>query len=109
MPERKSFTQSMAKAGKKVLATDTAQGVIGAVADKMEEIAVDKADDAAETVKERAASAGGRKPPRPTKSAKKKSSAKRTGAKRSSAKRTGAKRTGAKRTGAKRSAARTRT
>jgi hypothetical protein len=61
MPQRKRVTQPIVKAGKKVLATDTAQGVIGAVADKMEEIAVDKADDAAEAVKEKAARAGGRK------------------------------------------------
>jgi hypothetical protein len=47
-------TQPVAKAGKKVLATDTAQGVIGAAVDKMEEIAVDEADDAAETLKEKA-------------------------------------------------------
>lgn len=33
------------------MATDTAQGVIGAAADKVEEIAVDKADDAAEAVR----------------------------------------------------------
>ena len=62
MPERKSVTNKVVGAGKKVLATDAAQGVIGAVADKMEEIAVDKADDAAEIVKEKAARAGGRRP-----------------------------------------------
>jgi hypothetical protein len=45
MPERKSVTNKVVGAGKKVLATDAAQGVIGAVADKMEEIAVDKADE----------------------------------------------------------------
>ena len=62
MPKRKGVTNTVVRAGKRVLATDAAQGVIGAVADKMEEIAVDKADDAAEIVKEKAAKAGGRRP-----------------------------------------------
>ena len=62
MPKRRKMTETVKKTGKKVLATDTAQGVVGAVVDKMEEIAVDKADDAAEAVKEKAARAGGRRP-----------------------------------------------
>ena len=53
--KRREVTETVKKTGKEVLATDTAQGVIGAVADKMEEIAVEKADDAAEAVKEKAA------------------------------------------------------
>ena len=63
MPRRRKMTETVKKTGKKVLATDTAQGVVGAVVDKMEEIAVDKADDAAEAVKEKAAKAAGRRPP----------------------------------------------
>ncbi len=63
------------EAGKKVLATDTAQGVVEAVVDKLEEITVDKADDVAATVKDRAAKAGGRSPKRSTA---KKSSAKKS-------------------------------
>ncbi len=55
MPKRKKVTKPVVKAGKKVLATDTAQGIIGAVVDKVEEIAVDKADDAAKAVKGKAA------------------------------------------------------
>lgn len=51
MPKRRRMTETVKKTGKKVLATDTAQGVVGAVVDKMEEIAVDKADDAADAVK----------------------------------------------------------
>ena len=55
-----------AKAGKKVLATDAGQSVVGTVVDKVEEIVVDKADDVAGTVKARAAKAGGRSPRKPT-------------------------------------------
>ena len=57
-------TKEMAKAGKrmgkKVMATDTAQDVVGAMVNGLEEVAVDKADDVAENVKTRAARAGGR-------------------------------------------------
>ncbi len=112
-----SVTDKAKRAGKKVLATDTAQGVIGAVADKLEEITVDKADDAAETVKEKAAKAGGRSPQRtsakkPTakktagankKSGARKSVKKTTGRKRSAAKKPTAKKSGAKKSGAKKS------
>jgi ribosomal protein S7 len=55
-------TNTVVRAGKKVLATDTAQGAIGAVADKMEETTVDKTDDVAGIVKEKPAKAGGRRP-----------------------------------------------
>lgn len=81
-------------AGKKVLATDTAQGVVEAVVDKLEEITVDKADDVAATVKDRAAKAGGRSPKRSTakKSPAKKSPAKKsTGRKKGTSKKTPAK------------------
>jgi hypothetical protein len=123
MPQRKSLTRSAAKAGKKVLAADTTQRVISAVADEMEEVVVDKADDAAEAIKEKAARAGGRKPPSSKKPASRKSSTKRstksstrksstrksssnrTGTKKRGTKRTGAKGTGVKRTGTKRSTA----
>ena len=62
----KKIADTGKEAGKKVLATDTAQGVVGAVVDKLEEIAVDKADDVAATVKQKAAKAGGRLPERPS-------------------------------------------
>ena len=45
MPQRKSLTRSAAKAGKKVLATDTAQSIIGKVADDMQELTVEKAEE----------------------------------------------------------------
>jgi hypothetical protein len=72
----KKIADAGKKAGKKVLATDTAQGVAGAVVDKLEEIAVDKADDMAATAKQKVAKAGGRSPTRSTstKSGAKKSS-----------------------------------
>ena len=62
MQAPKKIADAGKEAGKKVLATDTAQGVVEAVVDKLEEIAVDKADDVAATVKDRAAKAGGRAP-----------------------------------------------
>ena len=88
MPKRRNVTETVKKTGKKVLATDTAQGVVGAVVDKMEEIAVDKADDAAEAVKEKAARAGGRRPPssRKSKSSPKTSARKSSGRKASARK-----------------------
>jgi hypothetical protein len=92
MPNVKKVTQPVAEAGKKVLATDTAQGVIGAVVDKVEEIAVAKADDAADVVKDKAATAAGRK-----KSTAKKSSGKKASGKKSTAKRSGAKSTARRR------------
>jgi hypothetical protein len=62
MPSKtKRVAQSVARGGKKVLATDTAQRVVGTVADKMEEVAVDKADDVSEAIKDKAAKAGGRR------------------------------------------------
>jgi hypothetical protein len=103
VPTRKSVTRPVVKAGKRVMATDTAQGVVGAVVDKMEEIAVDKADDVAANVKERAAKAGGRKPPRSTKSTAKRSTPKKSSAKRSTPKKSSAKRSTAKKSSAKRS------
>jgi hypothetical protein len=103
-------TKEMAKAGKrmgkKVIATDTAQDVVAVVVDGLEEVAVDKADDVAESVKTRAARAGGRSPKRasagktnartPKKTAKK-STAKRAGAKKSAARKSTAKKSTAKR------------
>ena len=95
---KKSRMQPIARAGKKALATDTAQEVIGAVVDGVVEVAVDKADDAANAVKRKAASGAGRPPP-----GAKKSSAKRIGRQEVSAKRSGAKKSSAKRPGAKKS------
>ena len=48
MPKVRKMTEPVKDAGKKVLATDTAQNVIGAVVDSLEDVAVDKADDAAD-------------------------------------------------------------
>jgi ribonuclease E len=101
MPERNSVTNKVVAAGKKVLATDAAQGVIGAVADKMEEIAVDKADDAAEIVKEKAAKAGGRRP-----SSRRPPTTRKTGAKKTGARKTGARKTGARKTGVRKTTTR---
>ncbi len=105
MPQRKSLARSAATAGKKVLAADTTQRVIGAVADEMEAITLDKADEAAEAVKEKAARAAGRRPPSPRKRATRKSTAKRTGTRKSTAKRTGTRKSTAKRTGTRKSTA----
>jgi len=98
-------TKEMAKAGKrmgkKVIATDTAQDVVAVVVDGLEEVAVDKADDVAESVKTRAARAGGRSPKRAsagkTNARTKKSTAKRAGAKKSAARKSTAKKSTAKR------------
>ena len=111
MPERKSVTNKVVGAGKKVLATDAAQGVIGAVADKMEEIAVDKADDAAEIVKEKAARAGGRRPSSrrsatTRKAGARKTTARKTRARKSTARKTGARKSTARKTGARKPTAR---
>ena len=107
----KKIADAGKEAGKKVLATDTAQGVVGAVVDKLEEITVDKADDVAATVKQKAARAGGRSPKRPTgkksgakkSSGRKKPAAKKSGAKKSS----GRKKPAVKNSGAKKSSGRT--
>jgi len=63
MPERRKLTESVTQAGKKVLATDAAQDIVGTIANAMQEVAKDKALDVFQTVKERVAKAGGRKPP----------------------------------------------
>ena len=89
MPEQKSVTNTVVGAGKKVLATDAAQGVIGAVADKME--------DAAQIVKEKAAKAGGRGPSSRRSATNRKTAARKTGARKTSARKTGARKTSAKR------------
>src|SRR5678816_3215826 len=101
MPQRKSVTNKVVGAGKKVLATDAAQGVIGAVADKMEEIAVDKAYDAAEIVKEKAAKAGGRRP-----SSRRPATTRKTGARKTGARKTGARKTTVRKTTARKTTAR---
>ena len=101
----KKIADTGKEAGKKVLATDTAQGVVGAVVDKLEEIAVDKADDVAATVKQKAAKAGGRLPERPSS---KKSGAKKSGAKKSTAKKPTAKKSTAKKSTAKKPTAKRR-
>ena len=102
MQAPKKIAKASKQAGKKVLATDTAQGVVEAVVDKIEEITVDKADDVAATVKERAAKAGGRSPKRSTA---KKSTAKKSTAEKSTAKKSAAKKSSAKKSSAKKSSA----
>ena len=61
MQGTKNVARAGKKAGKQVLGTDVAQGVVEAVVDKLEEITVEKADDIAGSVKDRAAKAGGRR------------------------------------------------
>jgi hypothetical protein len=107
MAKGKGVTNTVVRAGKKVLATDAAQGVVGAVADKMEEIAVDKADDAAEIVKEKAARAGGRRPSSRRSATTRKRRAGKTGERKTGARKTGARKTGA-RTGSRKPRARKR-
>ena len=106
MPKRKGVTNTVVRAGKKVLATDAAQGVVGAVADKMEEIAVDKADDAAEIVKEKAAKAGGRRPSSRRPPTTRKTGARKTGARKTGARKTGGRKTTARKTGARKTTTR---
>ena len=71
MPKVRKMTEPVKDAGKKVLATDTAQNVIGAVVDSLEDVAVDKADDAADAIKVKAAKVAGRKKPTAKKAKKK--------------------------------------
>jgi hypothetical protein len=100
-------TETVKKTGRKVLATDTAQGVVGAVVDKMEEIAVDKADDAADAVKEKAARAGGRRPPSSRKSkASPKSTTRKSTARKSTARKSTARKSTARKSTARKSPAR---
>ena len=106
MPERKGVTNKVVGAGKKVLATDAAQGVIGAVADKMEEIAVDKADDAAEIVKEKAAKAGGRTPSSRRSVTTRKAGARKTGARKTTARKSTTRKTGARKSTTRKTGAR---
>ena len=101
----KKIADAGKEAGKKVLATDTAQGVVGAVVDKLEEITVDKADDVAATVKQKAARVGDRSPKRST--GKKSGAKKSSGPKKSAAKKSsGRKKPAAKKSGAKKSSGR---
>ena len=64
MQGTKEVVKTGKRMGKKVMATDTAQDVVGVVVDGLEDVAVDKADDVAENLKARAARAGGRSPKR---------------------------------------------
>jgi hypothetical protein len=66
MPVVKKAVKAGAKAGKKVLATDAGQKMVGTVVDTLEKVVVEKADDMAETVKTRAAKAGGRSTRKPS-------------------------------------------
>ena len=58
MQQTKEIVKTGKQMGKKVLATDTAQDVVGVVVDGLEEVTVDKADDVAENLKKRAARLG---------------------------------------------------
>jgi DNA-binding protein HU-beta len=61
MPDRKKLTDSVADAGKQALASDTGQLVVAAIADKMQQVAQEKAGDVSQVIKERATKAAGRK------------------------------------------------
>lgn len=113
MAVMKKAMRAGAEIGKKALATDAGQSVVGTVVDKVEEIVVDKADDVAGTVKARAAKAGGRSPRKPaggkkTTGRKKTTARKKTAARRSPARKktTARKTTGRKKTGARKAPAR---
>ena len=98
MQGTKEIAKTSKQMGKKVMATDTAQDVVGAVVEGLEDVAVDKADDVAENLKARAARAGGRSPKRASakKTSTKKSSRKKPTAKKATATRAKAKRAGTK-------------
>ena len=78
MQKTKEVARAGKRMGKKVMATDTAQDVVEVLVDGLEEVVVDKADDAGDALKVRAARAGGRAP-KPTTA--KKSTAKKSTAK----------------------------
>ena len=63
MPEQRKLTDSVTRAGKQALASDTGQIVVSVIADKVQELAQDKAEDVSKTIKAKAAKAAGRKPP----------------------------------------------
>ena len=63
MPDQKKLTESVTRASKEALASDTGQIVVGAIADKMQEMAQGKAENVSQTIKEQAAKAAGRTPP----------------------------------------------
>ena len=62
MQKTKEVARAGKRMGKKVMATDTAQDVVEVLVDGLEEVVVDKADDAGDALKVRAARAGGRAP-----------------------------------------------
>jgi hypothetical protein len=105
MQQTKEIVKTGKRMGEKVMATDTAQEVVGVMLGGLE-VAVDKADDVTKNLKTGAARAGGRSPKKTT--AKKSAARKKTTAKKSAArKKTTAKRSAArKKTTAKRSAGR---
>jgi hypothetical protein len=114
MQQTKEMVKAGKRMGKKVMATGTAQDVVAVVVDGLEGVAVDKADDVAESVKTRAARAGGRSPKRASagktnartpKMTAKKSTAKKSTAKKSTAKKSTAKKSTAKKSTAKKSTA----
>jgi hypothetical protein len=88
------------KAGKKVLSTDAGQNVVGAVVDALEELVVQKADDAADEVKSKAARAGGHRAPRST--TRKTTGRKKTSARKKTATKPATRKTSARKTTASR-------
>ena len=64
MPDQRKLTETVAQVGKQALASDTGQVVVGAVAEKVQELALARAEDVSHTIQEKAAKAAGRKPPR---------------------------------------------
>jgi hypothetical protein len=108
MQQTKEMARMGKQMGKKVMATDTAQEVVGVMLDGLE-VAVDTADDVTKNLKTGVARAGSRSPKRA--SAKKSAARKKTTAKKSAArKKTTAKKSAArKKTTAKKSAARKKT
>lgn len=102
MQQTKEMVKAGKRMGKKVMATDTAQDVVAVVVDGLEGVAVDKADDVAESVKTRAARAGGRSPKGAPAGKTNARTAKRAGAKRAGAKKSVARKSTAKKSTAER-------
>ena len=100
MQQTKEIVKTGKRMGEKVIATDTAQEIVGVMLDGLE-VAVDTADDVTKNLKTGVARAGGRSPKKTT--AKKSAARKKTTAKKSLARKTTAKKSAArKKTTAKR-------
>ena len=62
MPGRRKLAESVTQAGKQAMASGTAQIVVGTIADKVQGVAKEKAEDVSQTIRERAAKAAGPEP-----------------------------------------------